>query len=160
MGGILVDSISSFHTTLPVQSALVVGKSFMEPILYMPIANHTRFSPMKINFGSCKSTPSNCRNVFDTENKDVKGDNMAELVMLMLKILSWFPDMYIMKAFIRICFPGADATLKALAFFLESRAMCCCCVSVDVPPDECVACFSYCKTAFIPIGTAQFWMVS
>ena len=107
----LVDSIRSFQTTLPVQSALVVGSSLMELILYMPIPNQTRLRATKINFGSCKSTPSKERKVLDIENTAVKGDRIAELVMLILKILSWLPDMYIIKAFMRICFPGLMATL-------------------------------------------------
>lgn len=151
----LVDSIRSFQTTLPVQSALVVGSSLMELILYMPIPNQTRLRATKINFGSCKSTPSKERKVLDIENTAVKGDRIAELVMLILKILSWLPDMYIIKAFMRICFPGLMATLMALDFFLASRAVCCCCVRVVVPPAEWVACFSYCKTVFIPIGVGH-----
>lgn len=98
-GGILLVSIMSFHTILLVQSALVVGNKRILLILYNPSPNQARLKARKMSFGTCKSSPRG-PNTADMPRMAVIGLMTAELVMLMEKILSCEPDMYIMNAFI------------------------------------------------------------
>jgi len=53
---------------------------------------------------------------------DVTGVRIAVLVVEIVKMLRLLPDMYIMKAFIRICCPGLEARDMACAFRFARRA--------------------------------------
>lgn len=119
MGGILDASIISLNTIESAKSAEVVGNSRIELILYKPRTNHTRLQATKINLGTLLSK-SRLAKVFSTLNKPLIGVMMALLVTDIEKILSVFPDMYIMNAFIPICFPGFMARAMALALCLAS----------------------------------------
>jgi hypothetical protein len=62
----------------PVQLvALVVGKSLVKDILYIPIPNHNSFKAMKINFVTCKPSASFCcANTLITLNKAERVEKM------------------------------------------------------------------------------------
>ena len=74
----------------------------MELILYNPIANQTKFNAIKIIFGVDVSQ-SNAPKVDSNLKMLVIGVKIAEAVVLILKILRFFPDIHNMKAFIKIC---------------------------------------------------------
>ena len=117
----LVVSSMSFQTIESVQSADVVGSNRIELILYKPIANQTKLIPTKISFGTCVSHSKFPKMVSNLKML-VKGVKMAELVVEMEKMFRFFPDMYIIKAFIATCDPGFVAIAMALAFLFASRA--------------------------------------
>ena len=93
----------------------------MELILYNPTANQAKFRPIKINFGVDVSH-SRLPNVDSTLKMFVMGVNMAVVTVLMLKILRVFPDIHIMNALIKICWPGFVARPIAFAFRLATSA--------------------------------------
>lgn len=105
-GGMLDASIISFQYSFDVQSALVVGSRRILDILYNPSANQTKLKNMYTSFAVDKSTFCSCPNALLMFKMLASGDMMAMLVMLIEKMFNWFPDMYIMKAFINICCPG------------------------------------------------------
>lgn len=96
----------------------------MELSLYMPIANQTRFKTKYSSLGICKSSPSGW-NIVCMLVMACSGDKMAVDVTEMEKMLRPLPDMYIMKAFIAICWPGAMAMDMAFCFFFRVSAVCC-----------------------------------
>jgi len=158
----LVSSIS-FQTTYPLQSAEVVGKSLMVPILYKPTLNQTKFMAKNMIFAICKSTfpsgSSKGRKVLFIVKMDLRGFISAMLVMEIEKMLRFFPDMYIMNPFMSICFPGLVATDIAFAFFLATSAMAeelLLSVRDPVPPSDSI-CFSMAFTRRMPIGACRCW---
>lgn len=77
-------------------------------ILYRPKANHTRLRAKKINLGVIKKFDSafgsaKCANVLSRDKILVKGEMIADDVVLIEKIFNWLPLIHIMKAFMRIC---------------------------------------------------------
>ncbi len=123
----LLISIISFHTILPLQSALVVGNSLILRILYNPIHNHTKFNTVKIIFGKFKSTfpsaSSNFANCLLILRMAVMGVMIAIPTVLMVQMFRFFPDMYIMKAFIMIDRPGEVAKPMAICPFFCTIAI-------------------------------------
>ena len=57
--------------------------------------------------------------------KDLTGVKIAVDVTEMEKIFKPLPDMYIMNAFIAICWPGDMAMDMAFCFFFKDNAVCC-----------------------------------
>eukprot|EP00978_Attheya_sp_CCMP212_P048326 scaffold504749_cov47-Attheya_sp.AAC.1 len=126
-------------------------------------------------FAICKSTaPSGSsreRNCVCIMKIFLSGVSMAVLRVEMENILRFFPLIHIMKPFMRICFPGAVAILRALACFFATKAFAVAfsfSVNADVfaPADTDMdansdsTCFSNAATFFIPKGAGLFCSTS
>mmetsp|Transcript_6868 Transcript_6868/g.10079 ORF Transcript_6868/g.10079 Transcript_6868/m.10079 type:complete len:226 (-) Transcript_6868:27-704(-) len=167
-GGILLISIISFQTILPLQSALVVGKSLILLILYKPTPNQIKLSAMKISLGVESSTfpdaSSNFRNCELSPKTLLRGVRMDIPVMEMDHMLRLDPDMYIMKEFMRRDLPGVVARAMAMDCFLRMMARVRCfsagassvewCDEEDLELLE--SCLSWAATRRIPRGQGNF----
>ena len=70
--------------------------------MYNPIANQIKFNAIKILL-CVDVSQSNAPKLDCSLKRLVIGVKIAEAVVLILKILRFFPDIYNMKAFIKIC---------------------------------------------------------
>lgn len=75
-----------------------------------------------MSFAIWVSTSSNLPKVFSNRKMEVAGVRIAVLVVEIVKILRLFPDIYIMNAFIKICWPGLLARDMAWALRLAKMA--------------------------------------
>lgn len=149
-GGILVDSIISFHSILDIQSADVVGSKRILDILYSPTHKNTKFKAKYINFGICNMSVASSlvvscctfRNAWSIENIAVSGDIIAMLVVLIENMFNWLPDIYIINACIAICWPGWTAIDMAI-FWRFVASACSCCFADSDDADDVVCCVPF-----------------
>ena len=126
-----------------------IAFTFHIPITIVNICN-PMYANLTVNNRLCVASPSNLEKVFPTFERALRGFMNSIAVIIMEKIWSVFPDMYIMIMFMGNDFAGARATSQAFLIFKSS-------VSAWVGG---VICFcDFCNRSDVDVSDESSWSI-